>query len=1271
MKNRTIAFAVLSVIFSFLLTNAAFAAVFTVTNNSDSGTGSLRQAILDSNSAASDDIIGFDPVVFSSGQVITLTSELAIANNGSLTINGTGSNLLWISGNSTSRVFFIGSGAVVTINNLRVRDGKPSGNGGGVYNDGAVLTINSSELGPNQVNAGFSGGSIYNNSGSLTINQTVIHDSFANGGEGGGIYSTNLGNPNAVLNLNNSTIGGNSASGSGGGIYSRSKLNLTNTQVNSNLALANGLGGGIYTSEETTLNGSSIVQGQARLGGGLYNDNAVVTAINTTFVSNKASDSGGGIYTKGALSISGGNVQTNRAFQGGGGGIHRVSGSLTIANVSFNGNNSDVGNGCGILSDAGNIEISGTTFINNYTPLAGAGIYMSNGTLTMQTSLFTGNLAIIDGGGLYLAGSTANITNSTFGANRAYANGGGIFVDAGSSVNLESSTFSKNISDDDNNGAGKGGGINNTSGGAVNIHNTIISGNIDKTNAAPDFAGAMRSLGYNLIENPTGASGFSNSDVLRQNPQLLPLGAYGGVTQTYKLPHSSPAIDAADPTNYPPTDQRGKARPFDGEPNGSFLPDIGAFEKDTAIFKVTKIADTNDGVCDSDCSLREAIAATAAASTDDIIYFDESVFAAAQTITLNGTQITTSYNGSLTINGTGANRLSISANDLSRAFFINPDAVVIINDLTLRNGQANGDGGAIASLGTLTLNNSTIRNNAASSAGGGVVNYHGTMEINNCLFTELTAAEGGAIFNTENATLNITTTTIRNNQSTRGGGGIANDNSKVTITDSTISGNTSIGSGDGTGGGILNKGRDDNAGVMTIVNSTIANNTTRFGGGGINNFNAILNLTNTTITGNSTISDVIFHYGGGVLTGNNGTLTRVSARNTIIANNTTASGIALDFGGTLTSQGYNLIKNPNGMTVTGITTGNRLGTDPLLGPLADNGGATLTCALLSGSPAIDGADPNNSVVFDQRGVRRLRDGDNNGTILPDMGAFEVGFFVVKPAPFDFDGDGRTDISIFRPVSGEWWINRSSSGATTATRFGNSSDKPVPADFSGDGKTDIAFWRGSTGEWFILRSENGSFLSFTFGANGDLPVAGDFDGDGRADPGVFRPSTGEWFILKSSGGTIITTFGSAGDVPVAADYDGDGKADIAIFRPSDGSWWYLRSSDSQFRVYRFGLGTDKPVQGDYTGDGKADIAVWRPATGEWFVQRSEDTSFYSVPFGANGDLPTPGDYDGDGKFDTAVFRPSGTTWFVNRTTSGLLITNFGASSDRPLPNVFVP
>jgi hypothetical protein len=280
-------------------------------------------------------------------------------------------------------------------------------------------------------------------------------------------------------------------------------------------------------------------------------------------------------------------------------------------------------------------------------------------------------------------------------------------------------------------------------------------------------------------------------------------------------------------------------------------------------------------------------------------------------------------------------------------------------------------------------------------------------------------------------------------------------------------------------------------------------------------------------------------------------------------------------------------------------------------------------------------------------------------------------FLVRSTPFDFDGDGKTDISIFRPSVGEWWISKST-GGNYAARFGDSTYKLIPEDYTGDDKTDIAVWKPSTGEWFILRSEDGSYYSFPFGTNDDIPAPADYDADGKTDAAVYRPSSGTWYILYSGGaGTGIVNFGAPEDKPVPADFDGDGKFDIAVFRPSDGSWWCLQSSNQQFKVYRFGVGTDKPVPGDYTGDGKADIAVFRPSTGEWFFQRSEDNSFYSFVWGQPGDVAAPGDYDGDGKFDASVFRPTNNTWYMNQTGSGVGIVAFGSAGDLAVPNAYVP
>lgn len=277
---------------------------------------------------------------------------------------------------------------------------------------------------------------------------------------------------------------------------------------------------------------------------------------------------------------------------------------------------------------------------------------------------------------------------------------------------------------------------------------------------------------------------------------------------------------------------------------------------------------------------------------------------------------------------------------------------------------------------------------------------------------------------------------------------------------------------------------------------------------------------------------------------------------------------------------------------------------------------------------------------------------------------------VKTA-FDFDGDNKADISIFRPINGQWWYQRSIDNAVLATTFGTSSDRPVPADYDGDNKTDIAIYRPSTGEWFVLRSSNSTFFSAPFGISTDSPAPGDYDGDGLADITVFRSSEGTWYINKTTGGVQITQWGSPGDVPENADYDGDGRPDLAIYRPASGQWWILNSGNSQVLATTFGSTGDKPVPADYTGDFKTDVAIWRPSNGNWYVLRSEDFSFYAAPFGSSGDIPAPGDFDGDGKADLSIFRPNGANWFILRSTQGILIQQFGATGDVPVPSAFIP
>lgn len=269
---------------------------------------------------------------------------------------------------------------------------------------------------------------------------------------------------------------------------------------------------------------------------------------------------------------------------------------------------------------------------------------------------------------------------------------------------------------------------------------------------------------------------------------------------------------------------------------------------------------------------------------------------------------------------------------------------------------------------------------------------------------------------------------------------------------------------------------------------------------------------------------------------------------------------------------------------------------------------------------------------------------------------------------DLDGDGQSDISIWRDTVGTWYSLNSDGGTFAQTQFGASGDRIVPGDYDGDGTTDLAVWRASNSVWYILNSTTG-FTFTSFGLATDLPAQGDFDGDGRTDIAVFRPSAGMWYVLRSTGGLMSAPFGANGDKPVVGDYDNDGKADVAVFRPANGTWYIQRSSGGVIGV-QFGVSTDKVVPADYDGDGMTDVAVYRESTGVWYLNQSSG-GFASTAFGLAGDVPAPADYDLDGKANIAVFRPSNGTWYRISSANTLVATQFGANGDKPAAAGYVP
>lgn len=294
-----------------------------------------------------------------------------------------------------------------------------------------------------------------------------------------------------------------------------------------------------------------------------------------------------------------------------------------------------------------------------------------------------------------------------------------------------------------------------------------------------------------------------------------------------------------------------------------------------------------------------------------------------------------------------------------------------------------------------------------------------------------------------------------------------------------------------------------------------------------------------------------------------------------------------------------------------------------------------------------------------------------------LGDLATGLYVVNVVPMnqvsDFDGDGKTDFSVFRSSNGNWDIEQSSTGAPSTINFGLSGDIITPGDFDGDGINDLAIYRPSTGTWWIRRTTNpGNFLAVQFGLSADIPMAADYDADGKTDIAVWRPSTGVWYIMQSTLGIRITQWGNSADKPVRGDFEGDGKADIAVWRPSNGVWYILQSSSSTPMYGAWGANGDKPLAADFDGNGMSDFAVYRPSNGVWYILDPSTGVFRGYAWGIAEDIPIPSDFDGDGRSDVTVFRPSANAWYrINSSNGANDVRVFGQAGDKPSPSSVQP
>jgi hypothetical protein len=271
---------------------------------------------------------------------------------------------------------------------------------------------------------------------------------------------------------------------------------------------------------------------------------------------------------------------------------------------------------------------------------------------------------------------------------------------------------------------------------------------------------------------------------------------------------------------------------------------------------------------------------------------------------------------------------------------------------------------------------------------------------------------------------------------------------------------------------------------------------------------------------------------------------------------------------------------------------------------------------------------------------------------------------------DYIGAGIATQAVFRrtsPTLVQWFIANFTKPGGPAFGAG-SVDVPIEGDIDGDGKVDLVLFRPSTGRFFAQLSSTGylgTTITTTFVAQStDIPMVGNFNGTGKAAVAVFRPSTGEWFI---NGSTTPVSFIAprTGDVPVPGDYQNVGKDQLAIYRPSTGQW-FINGTSGPVSIL-FGGANDIPVPGIYDAPGagrKVEPGVFRPSTGQYFVHGATGNRGYQFAF---NDIPTSGDYQANGLTEPAVFRPSTSQWLVftpASATTPAILPLFGGPNDIP-------
>ncbi len=956
----------------------------------------------------------------------TVTSNTAAAEGGGLwngtgtmTIDGTNitSNTASGAGPDQGGGGVFNAGGAVNISNatisLNTADGA-AGSGGGILNDASgSITVTGTLISDNVANR--AGGGIEVTGATTTTltdvqiigNNAGVVPSVAAPGNGGGVHITGAGS----VVINGGSVNFNVAAAEGGGLWN----SFTGTLIVQSSLL------GATTILSNTANGDDIEQG----GGGVFNDGGSILITDATISLNVSTataigNGGGGIFNDGALTLTNVNITDNFADQGvaNGGGILNSDGGLLVVVDSIIENNEAARAGGGIENNAGTVTLTNTSLSTNMAGFNGGALHTSGaGSVTISGGLIDGNTAGEEGGGLWNSSAgTMSIQSSSVGGTTIQGNtangngteqgGGGVFNDGGV-ITIQHATISLNVSTATAIGNG-GGGIFND--GTMTLVNTLVNGNTA-------IAGAGN--GGGILNSDNGTLAVSGGKISGNRAAR----AGGGVENVLGIVTlTNVSLGGLLATDSNTAGINGGGLHTSGA--GTVTIRGGVVQNNTA-------GQEGGGVWNSSTGTMEILTSASGgtlirgnvANGDGTEQGGGGVFNDGGDVTIDGAAINQNVSTAASVgNGGGGifndGNLSISnssviGNSASTGLgngggILNSDGgVLVITTSRIASNVAARAGGGIENIaGSLVMTDTVLGGpslgdgNIANINGGGLhVSGAGTVSIFGGMIEGNTAGqEGGGVWNSLTGTMTIaeslaSNTVIRNNVANgngilQGGGGVFNDGGSLAITNAAITGNvaTSAVAGNG-GGGVMSVGGSlrlrqvevsgntanfgagvNNMGVVTIVASTIANNSANAEGGGLyNGASGSATVNASTIAGNVAVT------GAGIRNVNTTALT-----STLVAGNVNASTTADDnLSGTF-SGSHNLI----GQAVADFGTNNIVGVDwrtvvendGTNVTLKNNGGMTQTIALRSNSPAIDaGVSVLSAPSVDQRGVNRTID----------------------------------------------------------------------------------------------------------------------------------------------------------------------------------------------------------------------------------------------------------------------------------------------------------